>query len=211
MALTTVSNAGLAGSIDLTAKVTGTLPIANGGTNSTSTTYCDLTANVTGTMPAGNGGTGATTYTPGKILKVQSYSNTADVNTTSSSLATFYTAVFTPTSASSTILFVLAYNYQLYGNSTDNDANGVINITSEATGSSVIITQQQYGTSDVGNSNTMILEQSGCMQGTQASQGTSAFDTTLRYATRATGRMRVFQTDGDAANPIVLTIYEIGA
>ena len=35
--------------------------MANGGTNSTSTTYCDLTANVTGTLPVTNGGTGATT------------------------------------------------------------------------------------------------------------------------------------------------------
>jgi hypothetical protein len=38
MALTTVSNAGLGGSIDLTAKVTGTLPVANGGTATTSYT-----------------------------------------------------------------------------------------------------------------------------------------------------------------------------
>ena len=36
MALTTVTNAGLAGSIDLTAKVTGALPVANGGTALTS-------------------------------------------------------------------------------------------------------------------------------------------------------------------------------
>ena len=66
MALTTVSNAGLGGSIDLTAKVTGTLPIANGGTNSTSTTYANLTSNVTGNLPVANLNTGtaagATTF-----------------------------------------------------------------------------------------------------------------------------------------------------
>ena len=45
--------------------VTGTLPIANGGTASTSTTYCDLTSNVTGTLPAANGGTGLTSFTAG--------------------------------------------------------------------------------------------------------------------------------------------------
>jgi hypothetical protein len=49
--------------VDLTANVTGTLPIANGGTGSTSTTYVDLTANVTGTLPVANGGTGVTTST----------------------------------------------------------------------------------------------------------------------------------------------------
>ena len=39
----------------------GTLVIANGGTGSTSTTYCSLTANVSGTLPVANGGTNATT------------------------------------------------------------------------------------------------------------------------------------------------------
>jgi len=42
------------GGVDLTDEVTGTLPIANGGTGSTSTTYCDLTANVTGVLPSAN-------------------------------------------------------------------------------------------------------------------------------------------------------------
>lgn len=49
--------------------VTGTLPIANGGTGSTSTTFVNLTTNVTGTLPVGNGGTGATTFTAGTYLK----------------------------------------------------------------------------------------------------------------------------------------------
>jgi hypothetical protein len=39
------------------------LPIASGGTGSTSTTFVDLTTNVTGTLPVANGGTGATTST----------------------------------------------------------------------------------------------------------------------------------------------------
>lgn len=39
------------------------LATSQGGTGSTSTTYCSLTANVTGTLPVGNGGTGATTLT----------------------------------------------------------------------------------------------------------------------------------------------------
>jgi hypothetical protein len=36
------------------------LPIANGGTGSTSTTYASLTTNVTGTLPVANGGTNGT-------------------------------------------------------------------------------------------------------------------------------------------------------
>ena len=49
--------------LPLTTGVTGILPIANGGTNSSSTTYCDLTSNVTGTLPVTNGGTGVATLT----------------------------------------------------------------------------------------------------------------------------------------------------
>ena len=44
------------------------VPIANGGTGSTSTTYCSLTANVAGTLPVGNGGTGAPTFTVNTVL-----------------------------------------------------------------------------------------------------------------------------------------------
>jgi hypothetical protein len=54
---------GTLANVDLTSQVTGTLPIANGGTGSTSTTYVDLTTNVTGTLPVANGGTGVTTST----------------------------------------------------------------------------------------------------------------------------------------------------
>ena len=47
--------------LPLTSGVTGTLPIANGGTGTTSTTFANLTTNVTGTLPVANGGTGVTT------------------------------------------------------------------------------------------------------------------------------------------------------
>jgi hypothetical protein len=41
------------------------LPIASGGTGSTSTTYVNLASNVTGTLPVGNGGTGITSLGAG--------------------------------------------------------------------------------------------------------------------------------------------------
>ena len=56
------------GKIGLTTHVSGTLAIGNGGTGSTSTTYCDLATNVTGTLPATNGGTGYALYAVGDIL-----------------------------------------------------------------------------------------------------------------------------------------------
>ena len=52
------------------------LPIASGGTGSTSTTYANLQSNVTGTLPVGNGGTGQTTYTDGQLLIGNTTGNT---------------------------------------------------------------------------------------------------------------------------------------
>jgi hypothetical protein len=51
--------------VNLTTNVTGTLPIANGGTGSTSTTFVNLATNVTGILPVTNGGTGITSFGTG--------------------------------------------------------------------------------------------------------------------------------------------------
>jgi hypothetical protein len=44
------------------------LPVASGGTGSTSTTYVNLTSNVTGTLPVANGGTGTATLTANNVI-----------------------------------------------------------------------------------------------------------------------------------------------
>lgn len=49
--------------VNLATGVTGTLPIANGGTGTTSTTFVNLATNVTGTLPIANGGTGTNSTT----------------------------------------------------------------------------------------------------------------------------------------------------
>ena len=65
--------------LPLTTGVTGTLPIANGGTGTTSTTFTNLTTNVTGTLPVANGGTGITSLGTGvaTFLGTPSSSNLA--------------------------------------------------------------------------------------------------------------------------------------
>jgi hypothetical protein len=47
---------------------TGILAIANGGTGTSSTTFCNLGSNVTGTLPVANGGTGQTSLTANNVL-----------------------------------------------------------------------------------------------------------------------------------------------
>lgn len=64
------------GKIGLSTHVSGTLPIANGGTGSTSTQFVALGTNVSGTLPVANGGTGQTTYTDGQLLIGNSTGNT---------------------------------------------------------------------------------------------------------------------------------------
>ena len=51
------------GTIALATGVSGVLPIANGGTGTSSTTFVNAATNVTGTLPVANGGTGVTSST----------------------------------------------------------------------------------------------------------------------------------------------------
>jgi hypothetical protein len=62
--------------LPLATGVTGTLPIANGGTGTTATTFVNAATNVTGTLPVANGGTGQTSFTNGQLLIGNSSGNT---------------------------------------------------------------------------------------------------------------------------------------
>lgn len=55
------NNLNTSGQLDATDGLTGVIPIANGGTGTSSTTFCNLSTNTAGTLPISKGGTGQTT------------------------------------------------------------------------------------------------------------------------------------------------------
>ena len=91
--------------LPLSTGITGTLPIANGGTGSTSTTYCSLTTNVTGTLPIANGGTGAITLAGANIpvtTAANSFTNTQTFSGSTSLLSAVFTNAAEVTTVSAT-------------------------------------------------------------------------------------------------------------
>ena len=65
----TVTGSPITGAGTLAVTLSGTaLPVANGGTGTTSTTFVNLTTNVTDTLPVGNGGTGTTSLTTNNVI-----------------------------------------------------------------------------------------------------------------------------------------------
>lgn len=138
------------GTIVLTSGVSGVLPIANGGTNSSSTTYCNLTSNVTGTLPLANGGTNSTTA-PQANATLRGWTTTATAaGTTTLTNASSHQQEFTGSTTQTVVLPVtstlaLGWSYEIINNSTgsltiqSSGANTIGTITGGTTASLVCV------------------------------------------------------------------------
>ena len=120
--------------LPLSTGVTGTLPIANGGTGSTSTTFVNAATNVTGTLPIANGGTGATTLAGANIAVVNvanTFTGTQTFSGTSSATAIVLNdaaevATVSATAATGTINYDITTQSVLYYTS-NASANWTVN------------------------------------------------------------------------------------
>ncbi len=116
------------------------LPIASGGTGSTSTTYASLTTNVTGVLPIANGGTNASTLA-GANIPVTTAANSFTAKQTftgaTGSLASAFinateTSTISATAATGTINYDVTTQSVLYF-TTNASANWTVNIRGNAT------------------------------------------------------------------------------
>lgn len=133
--VTSSGNLTLGGSlsaVNLASQVTGTLPIANGGTGTTSTQFTNLTTNVTGTLPVTNGGTGQTTYTNGQLL----IGNTTGNTLTKSTLTAGTGISITNGAGSITVASTVTGTVRYYNPAQPPVANSVV-IFEDATGESI--------------------------------------------------------------------------
>ena len=120
--------------------LTTPLTVGQGGTGSASTTYCNLTTNVTGTLPVANGGTGVTTSTGSgaNVLGTSPSISGAVLSSMASSVITSGTAVASTSGTSITFSSIPSWVKRITvlfnGVSTSGTSNLTIRLNSEATG-----------------------------------------------------------------------------
>jgi hypothetical protein len=108
----------------------------------------NLASNVTGTLPVANGGTGATSFSPGKVLQVINATSTSETVLTDSSTAdTGLTANITPASSSNKVL-VFAH---IQGVGKDNDGYVTLKLVRGSTDLATF--EQRGGDTDTSNTN----------------------------------------------------------
>jgi len=141
------------GQIDVSSALTGTVPIANGGTGTTSTTFTNLTTNVTGTLPVANGGTGLTaTPANGQI----------DIGNASGFTRTTITAGsnMTVTNGAGTITLAAAGNMTV-------DTNTSSGATTYNIGTTILVVSNTSGDSPISLNSAQTIYQDGTYFSTQ--------------------------------------------
>ena len=183
--------------IDVTKGITGTIPVANGGTgiaSGTSGQFLKFTGSTTLASSA---------VTTGKVLQVVRSTLSATTYTTSSTFSTFFDAAITASNSNNYIFALLTYGVDLYGASTT-EPQGAIRIVE---GSSNTKSDMPLRTTNPGNS--QYEREGGAMSGYWQAGGTSALDINVNVNCDA-GRVGLWGNDGHT-NATTLTLFEIEA
>jgi len=122
--------------LPLTTGVTGTLPIANGGTGTTSTTFTNLATNVTGTLPIANGGTGATSLAAATIATLGYTTTATAAGTTTLTASSTATQFFTGSTTQTVVLPVTSTLTQGQQFTIHNNSSG--NLTVNSSGANLV-------------------------------------------------------------------------
>ena len=122
--------------------LTTALPVASGGTGSTSTTFVNLASNVTGTLPVANGGTGASTLA-GANIPVTNVANSFTALQTFSGTSSVASSKFTNIKEVSTVSATAATGTINY----DVTTQSVLYYTTAASGNFTVNFRGSSGTS----------------------------------------------------------------
>jgi len=118
------------GTIALATGVSGVLPIANGGTGTSSTTFVDAATNITGTLPIANGGTGATTLRAATIATLGYTTTATAAGTTTLTATSTATQFFTGSTTQTVVLPVASTMTQGQQFTIHNNSSGALTINS---------------------------------------------------------------------------------
>jgi len=195
MALTTVDTTALSGTIT-NAQLAGSI---------------DLTSKVTGTLPAANGGTGATSYAPGKILQVVTDTITSDNYTTSTSSSNLLTVSITPSATTSKILVLCTVQYNIYGNGSSSYPSGNCRMIYDVTGAATLLAQGMgLASGNVSTDQTDQWNSTLHLFHLHSPSSTSSIGYTLAYEANG-GRWGVLGSAGSTDNGTTVTLMELGA
>jgi len=186
--------------IDVTKGITGTIPVANGGTGLASGTTGQF-LKFTGSTAIGTGEAGG-----GKVLQVVTQPKNSDSFTTGG-FSTLFTCAITPSATSSKILVLASIQYNNYGNGSTNYPHGTVQLLNH--GDTTLCKAYALFGGNLSGDSTDQFDSSISLTALDSPNSTSA--RTYKVSYKAGGGRFGIMGAGERENGSSLTLIEIGA